>query len=186
MKKELTEQEKKAYVYANEQTAMEFVRRMVKKPEWVPTRTVGEYADWDVTVTNDRTGKEVLIENKIRNVDADDYRDEGALVDVEKVEKVRANGHTAYVNQYFHLNNETYSWPMSEAENWKENGWKKVKRWCYEHSWDVGDPTKKVLKWVYLLPMDEKYRVLDIDISDCQDLRKNYYAEGLKRYAKGV
>lgn len=186
MKKELTAQEKKAYVYANEQTGMEFTRRMVGKPEWTATRTKGEFAVWDVTITNSQTGKEVLIENKIRDVDADQYRDEGALVDVDKVEKVRAHGYEAFVTQYFYLNNETYRWSMSEADDWKRNGWKKVKRWCYEHSWDKGNEKKKVLKWVYLLPMDEKHRVWNIDISDCQDLRRHYYSVGLQLYATRV
>lgn len=180
---QLTEQEKRAEVYAKEQTAMEYIQQIVHDG-WTPTRTIGEFADWDVTITNGRTGKKVLVENKIRNVDADDYRDEGALVDVAKVEKVKAVGHTAYVNQYFWKNNEAYSWPMSESENWQENGWKKVQRWCTEHSWD--DKTNKVLKWVYLLPMDEKHRLWNIDLSDYTERYEYNYRTGMEKYAQGV
>lgn len=174
-----TEQEKWAEVYAKEQTGLEFARRTVTKPDWTLTRTKGVYADWDVTITHETTGKEVLVENKIRNKDANLVRWEGALIDVDKVEKVRELGFTAYVNQYFYINNETYSWPMSEAENWKENGWKKVQRWCRKSTFDA----TKVLKWVYLLPMDEKHRVEDVDISDYWKLYKHNYEVGMELYA---
>lgn len=172
----MTEQEKRAEVWAQEQTAYEYLQQALHAG-WTATRTKGEFDDWDVTVTNNTTGKKVLVENKIRNIDADYVRNEGAMVNVDKVERIQEQSLSAYIIQYFWRNNETYKWSTDESDSWKQQ-----EMWARENSWT----DRKAKKWRYLLPMDDEHRLWNVDLSDYAERYEYNYSIGLQLYATRV
>lgn len=170
-----TEQEQKAEVWAKEQTAYEYLLQAVKVG-WSATRTEGEFDDWDVTITKNDTGKTVLVENKLRNIDADYVRDDGAMINKDKVDRIKAMNLTAFIVQYFWKDNETYKWCTDESDTWEMR-----LMWTKENSWSE----KKVLKWRYLLPMDDAHRMWTVDLSDYNERYTNNYKIAIEN-AEGI
>lgn len=148
-------------VYAREMTAEYYLNKMLKTG-WTATHTDKRITKWDITVTNGQT--DIFLETKIRDINPEDYKDEGALIDAYKVDFLDSLGKSGIV-QFFPDYNVAYCWPVSEKDMWK-----KEERYCRKDNF-LKD---KVKKEVYYMPMDEKHK-RSVDMTDYNQIFDFYY-----------
>lgn len=136
-----------------EELGFEWLKQIIHEG-WTATRTKNKYDRWDATLT--KGDKVVYVENKIRDYNADNFKDEGAIVDEPKINKLYDLGNS-FIIQYFPVSLEYYIWPVNDRDKWrKDMRWSRKNNQTYD----------KVLKSVYYLPMTDEYRrIIDFDIS---------------------
>lgn len=146
---------------ANENIAFQYFQEFMSmhaSPEWVSTHTDGEYDRWDVTATNGK--KVVYAETKIRHIHVDAIKDEGAIVDESKVLDLKNMDGDAIIVFFFHRDNATYAWNVTESDEWAI-GTKTTRKNNYTD--------EKVDKKVCYMPIDKKHRRKGPDLSDYQE-----------------
>lgn len=153
-------------VKAREETAEYFLKKILK-PEWEMSHTQNRTDKWDLTVTDGNTT--FYTETKIRDIDAEKIKKEGAVIDADKVDFLEKKG-KALIIQLFWKNNEVYVWNVAEKNRW-QTGEKTVNRDNFS--------SVKVTKPFYFLPMDDEH-VRPLDMSDYAEIFKNNYEKANK------
>ena len=149
---------------AHEITDFQYFQKLV--PEgWTVTRTYGQYARYDATMTNGE--KEIIIEYKGRDntVLTDAIKAEGAIIDCDKVDYMVSTGKQGVIVLFFVQDNVTYVWSIKDHIHWKK-GKKETRKNNYSN--------EKGYDMVYYLPFDEKNARYTVDLTHYkEDLEEN-------------
>lgn len=152
----MTDEEEIIEKKALELTAQHYLDKMMKSG-WTSTHTEKRFDHWDVTISNGK--QEFYTETKIRFVNPDDYKDEGALIDEYKVNFLQALGMSIIV-QFFPCCDVAYVWPLSEKDTWKQG-----EKWCKKTHYTNDRKKKKV----WYMPFDTKHKRY-VDMSDYEEV----------------
>lgn len=132
---------------ANERVAFGYFSELlaIQSPNWTATHTKGIYDRWDVTATDG--SRNIAIETKIRHYNVASIKDEGAIIDISKVDNLKENGEGAVV-LFFERSNATYVWNVNESDQWTIGT--KITR---KNNYSIGTGIDSV----YYLPLDERH-----------------------------
>ena len=150
-------------VKAREATAEEYLNR-IKKDGWQVTHTENRVEKWDCTVTNGFFT--YYVETKLRDIPSEKVKQEGAMIDCEKVNTLVEKGNGLVV-QFFWKSDEVYIWDVRERGSWK------IGNRLLNHD-SFSD--KKIYKCVYYMPMDDRH-LKKLDMSDYLAIYNKYYKQ---------
>lgn len=150
-----------AHKKAKEATAEYYVNQIIKDG-WTVTHTPNKYDTYDLNITDGNTV--FYTETKIRDINPYDYIDEGALVDVTKIDGLSERGKSLMV-EFFPITNEAYVWNVADKRQWKV-GERTTRKTNYTQ--------KTVKKKVYYLPFDDINR-RNVDMSDYDTIFSDFY-----------
>ncbi len=132
----------------NERIGFRYFQEMTATiaPEWTITHTKNKYERFDITVTNGI--RSFIVDTKVRKYYVASIKDEGAFIEVGKVNELIKKGVGALVF-FFVRDNKTYVWKLSERNKWRgpEDREMRVNNYSDETT----------TKPVYYMPLDDEH-----------------------------